>query len=396
MSSDWAIRAKGISKVFPHKTSAGRVFSNALFGQKAAQKKGKIALAPMDIEVLKGQSIGLVGPNGAGKSTLLSLLANTIPVTSGTIERDGKIAPLLQLSAWFDPMLTGLENMENFFSVFGLSGKELKRAVEKAIDFADIGKFIDAPIYAYSSGMIARVAFSAAISVPAQIMIIDEVLAVGDMAFREKSTKALKRFRENGRTFIIVSQNPYALVPLCTRGLVLHRGRVEYDGDMQGAANAYNDLRSALEKKKKSALLTTDVKAVDDTIVSLLDIKRETHIDAAEPKREIMTLNASFKGVPPKSKVNVELDILHGRGSFVARVEAVGEADETGRLSVSHAFFNRLLSGVYILGYRFLDADTGALRFALDNAYRLHINSQSGAIGQIDLGLKFTATDKHV
>ena len=165
------------------------------------------AMDDLDLEIRKGEVLGILGKNGAGKSTLLKMITGVVSPTSGTLEVNGKISSLLELGAAFNPDLTGYENIYQHGQVMGLSDKEIKEKEQEIIDFADIGEHLSQPVKTYSSGMFARLAFACAINVDPDILIVDEVLSVGDMAFQLKCFKKFEQFKNKGKTIIFVTHN---------------------------------------------------------------------------------------------------------------------------------------------------------------------------------------------
>lgn len=187
------------------------------------------ALKDVDLQLRRGEAIGIVGENGAGKSTLLKLLCGTLRATMGTVRAEGRIAALLELGAGFNPNFTGRENVWLNAAVLGLSRSEIETRFDAIAAFAGIGEFMDLPVRLYSSGMQARLAFAVSAHVDADILIVDEILAVGDAAFAQKCTARLDKFRASG-TLLFVSHNTGAVARLCDRALWLEHGRLREMG----------------------------------------------------------------------------------------------------------------------------------------------------------------------
>ena len=183
--------------------------------------------------------MGVVGLNGSGKSTLLSLVAGLCPPDEGTVTVNGRVAALLQLGAGFHPDLTGAENVYMNAALLGFSAASTKKVFESIVDFSGIGQFIDEPLRTYSSGMYVRLAFAIAVHVDPDILIIDEVLSVGDQAFQSKCTKKILEFKQQGKTLLFVSHSTGAVQSLCERALWLDHGELVMDGDAAEVAAAY-------------------------------------------------------------------------------------------------------------------------------------------------------------
>ncbi|OUL36822.1 ABC transporter ATP-binding protein [Nostoc sp. T09] len=199
------------------------------------------ALDNVSFELRRGEALGLVGKNGSGKSTLLRIIAGLIKPDTGFVEVNGRVAPLIALGAGFNPILTGRENIYANMSILGLSTKEIDERFDEVVDFAEIGDAIDAPVQSYSSGMAARLGFACAIHVNPEILLIDEVLAVGDIKFRVKCYRYLAKLREQGTTFILVSHDPNAILGVCKSSIYLSQGNVIAVGDTSSIMNRYEE-----------------------------------------------------------------------------------------------------------------------------------------------------------
>lgn len=198
------------------------------------------ALRDVNFQVQQGESLGIIGKNGAGKSTLLKIISKITPPTTGTITYRGRVASLLEVGTGFHSELTGRENVYMNGSILGMKRSEIKKNFDAIVDFAGVEKFIDTPLKHYSSGMQLRLAFAVAAFLENEILIIDEVLAVGDSEFQKKCIGKMDEVSKSGRTLLFVSHNMAALQSLCTRGLLLKNASVEYQGEVQKAIEFYN------------------------------------------------------------------------------------------------------------------------------------------------------------
>ncbi len=204
------------------------------------ERQNFIALKSVSFAVEEGESLGIIGRNGAGKSTLLSLICGLAKPNRGRVVVNGRVAPLLELGAGFHPDLTGRENLLLNAALMGFHEKEIRGKQEQIIDFSGIGEFIDEPLRTYSTGMGLRLAFSIAVNVEPEILIVDEVLAVGDTAFTQKCLERIREIRNMGRTFICVSHNPEMLQSLCDRGIWLDAGELVMQGRIDEVLAAYH------------------------------------------------------------------------------------------------------------------------------------------------------------
>jgi len=198
------------------------------------------ALKNISFEVKKGEILGIIGKNGAGKSTLLKILSRTTLPTTGNLKIKGRIASLLEVGTGFHPELTGRENIFLNGAILGMTKHEIKRKFDEIVDFSGVEKYIDTPVKRYSSGMYVRLAFAVAAHLEPEILIVDEVLAVGDAEFQKKALGRMKEVSSGqGRTVLFVSHNLAAIDALCTKGLVLNNGTMVFDGNVQDAINVY-------------------------------------------------------------------------------------------------------------------------------------------------------------
>lgn len=198
------------------------------------------AVKDVSFDIQRGEMLGLIGRNGSGKSTLLKVIAGIYKPSAGLVEVRGKIAPLLELGAGFHYELTGRENIMLNGLLMGYSKKEMVAREESIIRFADIGEFIDAPIKQYSSGMYIRLAFAVATEIDPDILVIDEILAVGDVTFQKKCFDRLDEFRRQNKTILFVSHSPQQIVQFCDRVIVMDKGEIAFNGDPGRGVEVYS------------------------------------------------------------------------------------------------------------------------------------------------------------
>ena len=211
-----------------------------------------LALNDINLEIKKGEAVGIIGANGAGKSTLLKILSRVTAPTEGDVWIDGRISSMLEVGTGFHGELTGRENIYMNGAILGMSKKEIDAKMESIIDFSECRQFIDTPVKRYSSGMYVKLAFAVASHLDSEILIMDEVLAVGDMAFQKKSlTKMGDAAANEGRTVLYVSHNMATIRNLCTKCIVLDKGKLVYEGDVESAIALYMN-RAKHEARKRS------------------------------------------------------------------------------------------------------------------------------------------------
>ena len=197
------------------------------------------ALRDISFEVKRGETIGVIGQNGSGKSTLLQMISGTLTPSSGEIAISGKITALLELGAGFNPEFSGRENVFLNAAIFGIPRETIEQKFEEIAAFADIGDFIEQPVKTYSSGMYARLAFAVATALDPEILVVDEILSVGDVFFQARCMRKLDEFRERGGTVFFVTHDTYSVERICTRAIVLNKGRKVFEGGTADAVNVY-------------------------------------------------------------------------------------------------------------------------------------------------------------
>jgi lipopolysaccharide transport system ATP-binding protein len=241
------------------------------------------ALNGLSFQLRRGEALGLVGPNGAGKSTLLRLISGLIKPDTGTLRVRGRVAPLIALGAGFNPILTGRENIYVNMAILGLSRKEIDARFDEVVDFAEIGDALSAPVQTYSSGMAARLGFACAVLTDPDVLLVDEVLSVGDMKFRMKCLRHMGRLLERGTCFILVSHNPHAILTVCPKAIYLSEGRVKAAGDTASVLSQYEQdmFSTSFEDTGKPLLLppksATESSGLDITSLCFKD-EHGTHL----------------------------------------------------------------------------------------------------------------------
>jgi ABC-2 type transport system ATP-binding protein len=242
MADDFSIRVDHVSKAFrlPHEKNAS--IKGALINFHKRGYERQEVLKNVNFEIKKGEFFGIVGRNGSGKSTLLKLLAGIYVPDSGQVHVRGKLTPFIELGVGFNPELTGRENIYLNGALLGFNRKEMNAMYEDIVSFAELEKFMDQKLKNYSSGMQVRLAFSVAIRANTDILLLDEVLAVGDEAFQRKCYDYFEELRRNNKTVILVSHDMGAIERFCTRAILIEAGRIVHEGDAKEVSEAYSDL----------------------------------------------------------------------------------------------------------------------------------------------------------
>lgn len=346
------------------------------------QRKHRVfrALGPLDIEVRQGETLGIVGENGAGKSTFLKLAAGVIEPSSGTITVNGKVSSILELGTGFNPEFSGRENVFLNGALHGLSSSEVNERMERIAKFADIGEFFDMPVKTYSSGMYLRLAFSLAVHVDADIVVIDEALSVGDGAYQKKCIDRMWELKKNGITVLYCSHSLYTVTTFCDRAIWLKEGRIQIIGDTKEVISGYEDY---LREKER----------IDDSGASVLSPAAEKKVAQVSGIRVMADGRDADTSVHHSSNLEVVVDfeILEdidvsvgfavdrndGLCCYADSMQKRGIKSFHGpgsrRLSISFNNFP-LLSGVYKFAIFLLD-ETGVCVFDRKESEIIRVNT---------------------
>jgi ABC-type polysaccharide/polyol phosphate transport system ATPase subunit len=349
----------------------------------------KVALADVDLILSPGETLGIMGVNGAGKTTLLSILAGVLGPTRGTVRRRGRVASMLGLGPSFQQELSGRDNADILLRIAGLSGRDIRAQMSEVEAFADIGHYFNVPVRTYSSGMRARVAFAAAIHARAEIFLIDETLAVGDIEFRQKCYAAIRALQDKGHAFVLVSHSPPLIARMCTRAIVLHGGRKIFDGPPHLAVEAYDDVREA-GTSSASAKLLFPSKMSDPLVVREASYREESAPNGTIVGRISLKLEARSSIVKPaiglvlRSKSGIALSTLP-----VHPISGAGPIVPGERQLVDITFRRILLTGTYVVDVTVGDTEApdGPALSTFPHVLRLDVVSSTKAYGFADLDM---------
>lgn len=260
-----AIRAVGLSKKFRIRSEVRQSLKERLARGRPPTHRDFWALRDATFSVPRGSSLGIIGHNGSGKSTALKVLTGIYRPTSGTVSVNGRVAALLEVGAGFHPELTGRENIRLNGTILGFTGQEMNRMMDEIIEFADIGEFIDNPIKHYSSGMHVRLGFAVSVMVKPEILIVDEVISVGDEEFQRKCFDHMHALRRNGTTMVLVSHSLGQVQQLCDEAVWLERGEVQRIGPTRQVSQAYLERVNEIEAGKAAANAPERAEAIDES-----------------------------------------------------------------------------------------------------------------------------------
>ena len=242
---DWVVELRGVSKAFVHRRNPGRNLKvrvlSLIHTRQREQRELFWALRDVDLTVRRGECLGLIGANGSGKSTLLRIIAGIYVPTAGYVTVHGTVIPMIELGVGFHPELSGRENIYLNTSLYGLSRRETDRIYDAIVEFSELAQFMDLAVKNYSTGMYARLGFAVAANLQPDILLVDEVLAVGDERFAQKCLTRMNEIRRRGATVVLVSHNLESVQRMCDRACLLVRGRLELEGEPSKVVAAYRE-----------------------------------------------------------------------------------------------------------------------------------------------------------
>ncbi|MCR4674900.1 MAG: ABC transporter ATP-binding protein [Lachnospiraceae bacterium] len=409
MKPENAIEVKDIKKSFKVFLDKGNSLKEKVIFKKRNRYEIRQVLQGISFEVKKGEAIGLIGHNGCGKSTTLKLLTKIIYPDSGSIEMSGRVSSLIELGAGFHPDMSGRENIYTNAAIFGLTKKEIDARLDDIIRFSELEEYIDNPVRTYSSGMYMRLAFSVAINVDAEILLIDEILAVGDVNFQAKCFEKLKDIKRAGTTIVIVSHSLEQIEQICDRSYWIDEGLIKAEGNPISVHETYlsamnKNMQERIEKEDAEIELEHEKNAEDRELpVFCSDIaERKGSLDVeftdvkavnaeGEKKRTFNTgdelsLEFSYKNHINAAQANIEFSIFRDDGICVYRNNyefATGkliELKDEGKVSITFPTFG-FAKGVYLLNVAIYSPGGLDMFDEINNIFKINIFSEERATG---------------
>jgi ABC-type polysaccharide/polyol phosphate transport system ATPase subunit len=344
------------------------------------------ALRDIDLDVAPGETVGVIGRNGSGKSTMLRMLAGVTAPTSGVVTVKGRVAPLISVGVGFHAELTGRENVYVNGTILGMSRREIDRRFDDIVDFAEVADFIDTPVKFYSSGMFVRLGFSVAVASSPDILLVDEVLAVGDFAFQQKCFARIAEIQSEGTIVLVVSHNIAAIRRLCSRVLVLHYGEPRFLGGVEEGISLYHELLSPQHGSAADAGAHVEV-----TAARILgpDGKQTAHLTAGDDM--LLELDATFRRDVEQATFSVNVRSENGQLVYSESTYQGGRrrfaAGETARFRARLPV--RLPTGSYVVRLAVAWGDEVEQRFAT-SPMPFFVGGRPGAFGVADLGAQFS------
>jgi ABC-type polysaccharide/polyol phosphate transport system ATPase subunit len=377
-----------VSRTFRVHPKAQRTLKDAFVSRGRGKWRDVVALRDVSMTVEPGDAVGLVGRNGSGKTTLLRLISGIIKPTTGRIEASGRIASLLELGAGFHPDFTGRENVYLNGSIHGLSRARVREVMDEIVAFAELEKFIDLPVRTYSSGMFMRLGFSVAAHIQSDVLLLDEVFAVGDEQFQRKCFGKIAEFKNRGGTILFVSHDAQAVERLCDRAVLLRGGEVAFDGDTREAIAAYRQLLAADANPQELEAGLREWGSGEARIVEaqLLDDEGDerTQLAAGEPATVRLVVAAEPGVAPPRVSLELRDDGGLVLGSASQDTRALGWAGDGGERELRFRLPRLpLADGRFHLRFALVDAESGRLLHTLDDAVRFFVfpaGEETGAV----------------
>ena len=352
-----------------------------------AAKEEFWALKNIDVDIQKGEVVGIIGHNGAGKSTLLKILTEITPPTEGSIEMIGKVVSLLEVGTGFHPELTGRENIFLNGAILGMKKEDIKNKFDEIVEFSGVRQFLDTPVKRYSSGMYVRLAFSVAAHMEPDILLVDEVLAVGDSEFQKKSLGKLDSVsKNNARTILFVSHNMQAIQKLCTKCILLDKGQIKMFDETSKVIAAYLDLTSKVDSNNLN--LTENYEGEGGVIATNITLKKDTYAAgfAEEGTSYELNLDWTKKDTSNISKLECAFAIHNAEGVLITRLSSRSAGvnlktdNETGTWTC-HVDKNLLPRGEYYSNVR-IDSERG-LEYWKKSAFAFTVHA-----GQFESGVE--------
>ena len=351
---DYAIEIQDVYKKFKIYSDKNTTLKEKIIFKSRSYTEDRGVLKGINFKVKKGEAIGLIGENGAGKSTMLKLMSRIIYPDKGNIKMQGRISSLIELGAGFHPDMSGRENIYTNASIFGLSKKEIDKRINVIINFSELEKFIDNPVRTYSSGMYMRLAFSVAINVNADILLIDEILAVGDAAFQSKCFNKLREIKNAGTTIVIVSHSLDQIESICEKSIWFKNGIVECIGSPQEVHAYYMDymVKKQLANNADVGDNVPDGQLIDFTNLNICNMNNNEacYISTGSP----ILLRINFNTFLDVDDINIKIVIYRSDGLYCCGVHvpfiAIKEKEQGNNKAIDMRINSlNLLSGEYFI-----------------------------------------------
>lgn len=382
-----AVSLKGVSKIFARSERRTHSIKEALLGSLQTRNEREIvrALDGVDLELKPGETLGLIGPNGAGKSTLLKIVAGISPPTSGEVRTHGSVMGLIELGAGFHPDLSGVENIRFQASIYGFTAEDTEAVIEPILEFSELEAFRDMAVKHYSSGMFVRLAFAIAVHARPDVLLVDEVLAVGDLRFQERSMREIRRMKERGVTLIYTTHFPEQTELFCDRVMWLEAGQVREDGSPVEVLQAYHE--EMIARRHDKPIAPFDERAVslgvpgrfgtnEARIEKVRILGPDGRARTSFKRGEKITLEVSYSDLAGIGEFTLGVPMLASASSLCVFIWRADEAGVVGRPENGRGWFRLeipappLTPGRYALVISLMDPADSSHHY--DTLYQLH------------------------
>lgn len=380
LSPDTAVELQGVGKRY-WKLDEQAILLRSIIPLWRPSRSELWALHDLDLQIKRGETVGILGRNGAGKSTLLRLLAGVTQPTRGEVLIRGRVAPLISVGVGFHQEMSGRENVYVNGMLLGLTRREVDARFDEIVAFAELESFIDTPVKFYSTGMFMRLGFAVAIAADPDVLLVDEVLAVGDVAFQLKCLERMREIQAQGTTIVLVSHSMQAIRQLCPRTMVVSRGEVVFDGDTQQAINVHLDLL-ARERVEGGEATASPIEVVDSHVC---DRNGPTlHL----PSQEAVTYRATLRFNAHVDRPQAQFQVFSERGYFVYERRTLTGPPREFRpgeeVEIEIPFQQRLGAGTYRLLLHILD-HAGEPLYTDSEGVLVFVAARPGSAGLVDL-----------
>ncbi len=357
-----SIVVDGVSKTFRIATDPADSLKQRLLRFRRANYEEFVALRPIDLTIEIGETVGILGHNGSGKSTLLKCIAGILTPTTGEVRVRGRLASLLELGAGFHPDLTGRENVYINASFYGMSRRDVDKVFDEIVDFAELAQFIDEPVKHYSSGMYVRLGFAVAVNLQPDVLLVDEVLAVGDEAFQNKCIGRIRSFQDEGRTIVFVTHDVETVRHVCQRAIVLDHGHMVIDSHPSKSIRVFREYLHAHTPLHAAAELSDSPVLFTDVRVSHANAGTRRHLLPGEG----FTIEIDVETTQPVDQPVLAVEVCDSAGAPIFRIDTDGlgtplgriEGRRTLRVDISNV---ELLDGEFPLNLSLSDRSTGRI-----------------------------------
>lgn len=388
-SSGPAIQVEGLTETFRRYQEVRGGIKERLVRFRRATFEEFHALEDVSFTIEQGETVGIIGHNGSGKSTLLKVLARILPVDAGEVSINGRIASLLELGAGMHGDLSGRENIYLNGAILGLTRDEIDLRFDDIVDFAGIRPFLDTAVRNYSSGMYVRLGFAIAVNVDPDILLVDEVLSVGDAVFQNRSMERMRQFKEQGKTIVIVSHDLTSIEELCDRTLVLHHGELVFDGPARQGVSQYASLMgTTLRRDGDGSAISLGEGTIRIDDVALFD-RYGTRITATMPSQTVrLRMHLSARDDAPEVSFGM---ILRGATGDLYEIHSIWQGLSVGPFkagevaTVDILFTAHVLAGKYWLSTLVTDLQAKEQLAVAADAIELEVRPAPGAVGVVDL-----------